>query len=131
MLVTDAPPVNPGGDCSRCRAAFCHVQVRLVRVIVLDVLQITYGSFSLLTHTLALLHSCVHQPTHTHQHPTHNNMANIWGIFMNSTREAAIHLGNDHDANLRNVKNSFWRSAGQLFRETERVSNRDYWYKPD
>ena len=39
---------------------------------------------------------------------------------MNSTLEAAIHLGNDHDANLRHVKNSFWRSAGQLFRETER-----------
>ena len=41
----------------------------------------------------------------------------FWRILMNSTLEAANHLGNDHDANLRNVKNSFWRSAGQLFRE--------------
>ena len=24
----------------------------------------------------------------------------LWGFFMNSTLEAAIHLGNDHDANL-------------------------------
>ena len=44
-----------------------------------------------------------------------------WGIFMNATLEAAIHIGNDHDANLRNVENSSWRSAGQLFRETERL----------
>ena len=29
----------------------------------------------------------------------------IWRIVMNSTLEAAIHLGNDHDTNLRNVKN--------------------------
>ena len=40
---------------------------------------------------------------------------------MNSTLEAAIHFGNDHDANIRNVKNSFWRSGGQFFRETERL----------
>ena len=39
----------------------------------------------------------------------------IWGIFMNATLRAATHLGNDHDVNLRNVKNSSWRSTGELF----------------
>ena len=43
------------------------------------------------------------------------------GIFMNATLKAAVHLGNDHDVNLRHVKNSFWSSAGQLFGETEKV----------
>ena len=33
------------------------------------------------------------------------NMA-IWGIFMNATLRAAIHLGNDHDVNLRDVQDS-------------------------
>ena len=45
----------------------------------------------------------------------------IWGIFMNATLRAAIHLGNDHDVNLRHVKNSFWRFTGQLFGKTEKV----------
>ena len=36
-----------------------------------------------------------------------NGNVAIWWIFMNSTLEAAIHLGNDHDANLRILKNSF------------------------
>ena len=53
---------------------------------------------------------------------------------MNATLKAAVHLGNDHDANLRHVKNSFWGSTGKLFAETEKVdqwSDRDFWYKPD
>ena len=29
----------------------------------------------------------------------------IWGMFMNTTLQAAVHLGNDHDANMRLVKN--------------------------
>ena len=37
----------------------------------------------------------------------------MW-IFMNSFLKAAVHIGNDHDVNLRQVKNSFWRSTGQL-----------------
>ena len=45
----------------------------------------------------------------------------FWGIFMNATLKAAVHLGNDHDVNLRHVKNSFWSSAGQLFGETEKL----------
>ena len=40
---------------------------------------------------------------------------------MNATPKAAVNLGNDHDVNLRNVQNSFWRSAGQLFGETEKL----------
>ena len=42
------------------------------------------------------------------------NMA-IWRIFMNATLRAAIHLGNDHDVNVRTVQNSSGRTAGQLF----------------
>ena len=34
---------------------------------------------------------------------------------MNDTPKAAIHLGNDHDVNLRNGQNSSWRTTGQLF----------------
>ena len=45
----------------------------------------------------------------------------IWGVFMNATRKAAVHLGSDHDVNLRHVKNSFWRTTGQLFGETEKL----------
>ena len=40
---------------------------------------------------------------------------------MNATLKAAIHLGNGHDVNLRNVKNYSWRSTGQLFGEVERL----------
>ena len=48
------------------------------------------------------------------------NMA-FWRIFMNATLRAAIDLGNDHDVNLRNVQNSSWRTAGQLFGDIEKV----------
>ena len=45
----------------------------------------------------------------------------IWGVFMNATLKAAVHLGNDHDGNLRHVKNSFWSSTGQLFGRREKL----------
>ena len=45
----------------------------------------------------------------------------IWRVLMNATLKAAIHLGNDHDVNLRNVKNSSWITTGQLFGETEKL----------
>ena len=45
----------------------------------------------------------------------------IWGIFMNATLKAATHLGNDHDVNLRNVKNYSWRSTRELFGEREKL----------
>ena len=45
----------------------------------------------------------------------------IWGVFTNATLKAAVHLGNDRDVNLRHVKNSFWRSTGQLFGEIEKL----------
>ena len=48
------------------------------------------------------------------------NMA-IWGIFLNTTLRAAVHLGQDHEANLRYVKNHFWHSVGQLFNENEKL----------
>ena len=40
---------------------------------------------------------------------------------MNATLRAAVHLGNDHDVDLRNVKNSSWRTTGQLFGDTEKL----------
>ena len=48
------------------------------------------------------------------------NMA-IWGIFLNATLRAAVHLGQDHEANLRQVKNNLWNSVGQLFRESGKL----------
>ena len=48
------------------------------------------------------------------------NMA-IWRVFMNATLQTAVHLGSDHDVNLGHVKNSLWRSTGQLFGETEKL----------
>ena len=50
---------------------------------------------------------------------------------MNATLTAAVHLGNDHDVNLRHVENSFWSSGEQLFGKTEKLIDREYWYKPD
>ena len=35
------------------------------------------------------------------------NMA-IWGIFLNTTLQAAAHLGQDYKANFRYVKNHLW-----------------------
>ena len=48
------------------------------------------------------------------------NMA-IWGVFLNATLGAAVHLGQGCEANLRYVKNNLWNSAGQLFRETGKL----------
>ena len=48
------------------------------------------------------------------------NMA-IWSIFLNTTLQAAVHLGQDYEANLRYVKNHFWNSVGQSFNETGKL----------
>ena len=48
------------------------------------------------------------------------NMA-VWGTFLNTTLQAAIHLGQDYGAKLRSVKNHFWNSVGQLFSETGKL----------
>ena len=45
----------------------------------------------------------------------------IWGMFMNSTLRAAVHLGKDYDKNLHHAKNHIWDSLGQLFCEIERL----------
>ena len=45
----------------------------------------------------------------------------IWGIFLNATLRAAVHLGQDYEANLRYVKNNLWNSVGLLFRETGKL----------
>ena len=43
------------------------------------------------------------------------------GIFLNATLRAAVHLGQDCEANLRYVKNNFWNSVGLLFHETGKL----------
>ena len=48
------------------------------------------------------------------------NMA-IWCTFLNATLRAAVHLGQDHQANLRYVKNNLRNSVGQLFNETGKL----------
>ena len=48
------------------------------------------------------------------------NMA-IWCIFLNATLRAAVHLGQDHEANLRYVENHLWNSVGQLLDETGKL----------
>ena len=42
----------------------------------------------------------------------------FWSIFLNATLRASVHLGQDHEANLRYVKNHLWSSVKQLFSET-------------
>ena len=39
--------------------------------------------------------------------------AAIWGIFLNTTLQAAVHLGQDYEVNLRYVKNHLWNSVEQ------------------
>ena len=39
--------------------------------------------------------------------------AAISGIFLNTSLQAAVHLGQNCEANLRYVKNHFWNSVGQ------------------
>ena len=48
------------------------------------------------------------------------NMAN-WGMLLNGTLRAAVHLGQDYEANLRYVKNNLWNSVGLLFQETRKL----------
>ena len=42
-------------------------------------------------------------------------------MFMNATLQAAVHLGQDCDQNLRFVKKHFWSSLKKLFKETEKL----------
>ena len=48
------------------------------------------------------------------------NMA-IWGILLNATLRAAVHLRQDHETKSRYVKNHFWNSVGQFFNENEKL----------
>ena len=47
--------------------------------------------------------------------------AAIWGIFLNTTLQEVVHLGQDYEVNLRYVKNHLWNSVEQLFNETGRL----------
>ena len=50
----------------------------------------------------------------------HVNM-DIWGIFLNTTLQAGVHLCQDCEVTLRFVKNHLWKSLEQLFNETRRL----------
>ena len=45
----------------------------------------------------------------------------FWESFTNTTLRAAVHLGKNYDLNSRYVKNHLWKTAGQLFIETEKL----------
>ena len=45
----------------------------------------------------------------------------VWGMFLNTTLQEAVHLGQDYEVNLRFVKNHLWNSVEQLFNETGRL----------
>ena len=45
----------------------------------------------------------------------------IWGIFMNTTLQAAVHLGRDQMENLLFTKNQHLKSAKQLLQATEKL----------
>ena len=47
-----------------------------------------------------------------------NVNAAIWIMFMNTILQAAVHLDQDYDQNLRFVKNHFWSYLKKLFKET-------------
>ena len=38
----------------------------------------------------------------------------IWRMFMNTSLQAAVHLGKDHDTNLHHAKNHILDSVGQM-----------------
>ena len=44
-----------------------------------------------------------------------NVNAAIWRMFLNTILQAAVHLGQDYDQNLRFVKNHFWSSLKIFF----------------
>ena len=50
----------------------------------------------------------------------HVNLA-IWRMLMNTTLQAAIHLGKDYDTNLHYAMNHICDSLGQLFGEIKRL----------
>ena len=55
-------------------------------------------------------------------------------VFMNATLKTAVHLGNDHDVNLRRVKNSFlevYRTTFRGDRKVDQWSDKDCWFQPD
>ena len=55
--------------------------------------------------------------------------AAVWGIFLNATLQTAVHLGQDHEANLRFVKNNLWNSVGQLFNDTGNIGMKTIVFK--
>ena len=47
--------------------------------------------------------------------------AAVWGIFLNATLQAAVHVGQNYEENLRFAKNHLWSTAEQLFNETGKL----------
>ena len=50
-----------------------------------------------------------------------NVNAAVWDIYLNATPQAAVHLGQNHEVNLRFAKNHLWSAAEQLFNETGKL----------
>ena len=48
----------------------------------------------------------------------------IWGIFMNVTLQAAVHLGQDNEERLRFTKKQLLKSMKQLFQVTKKLIER-------
>ena len=60
--------------------------------------------------------------------------ATIWGIFPNTTLQAAVHLGQDYEVNLRLVKNHLWEVCETVFQinwKTYQQSDRYHWCDHD
>ena len=58
-----------------------------------------------------------------HDDPMNDLDVNVafWSIFLNATLRAAVHLGQDYEANLRYVGSDLWNSVGLFFRETGKL----------
>ena len=83
--------------------------------------------FALSPHNIPYMNDVYNMVRKVHERPAGDPMEDldvnvaIWCIFMNATLRAAIHLGKDHDVNVRNVKNYFWISVGEFFVDMEKL----------
>ena len=67
-----------------------------------------------------------------HDDPMNDLNVNLsfWEHISECHPRAAVHLGQDYEANLRYVKNHLWNRRGQLFNETGKlISERNHWCK--
>ena len=94
-----------------------------VNQIAREVQKLKEGSPATIHHTEAVFSIVRRIHGREHDDPVDDldvNMA-IWGIFLNTTLRAGVHLGQDHEANLRYVKNHVWNCVGKLFNEVAKL----------